>query len=344
MDDILLHDYTFNEADKYSSGTINQIVNDFVTNISGLYVDYKNLVSRYNSFLTNMNAGLDWLTTQNGILTLDEYAISGYDTSSTFSNIHLDSKFGSFYLQETDIESKISRYLNSKGKEVSYDSNKVYNYTGGNWVLTSSMNEIINNTYDIWSTTDTSNEMYISIVTSPTSGGDKKANMIEIFPFAGTLIKTVEYKTNSGTYESITVNSTLPVKLIGDFDYADEVRILMSGVLTGSSYYYSLRYVNVYRCGFMDSGTVEYPIGSFTSFDTVNINTDYIADSLKSAKPVRIEIYSLDESVKYYDSNIDAFPLSSVINVAASAVALKAKITLTKVVGVTPMIKYIDIN
>jgi hypothetical protein len=345
MDNIDLHDYEIEDNDPYTSDFLNQVVSDFSNNIVSLYVDYKALVKRYTDFVTNMNTGLDWLTSQVSVMSSGTYTVSGYSDPVDLDNIHVDKLFGEIYLQDFNVESKIGRYTNNYGIVTAYNSNSVYYYNTdtSTWVEDSDMLKFINNKDDIWSKTHSSDELYIDIITSTVS--DYKANIIELFPFAGTLIKTIEYKTSSGTYEEIEVNSKLPVKILGDFSYSSEFRVKLGGVSSGDGqYYYSLRYVDIYRADFMDSGTVTYDIGSYDTINSITLNDDYAEDDIKLLKPIRIEILSDDESYTYYDSNVDPFPIQSAISIEVEPVNLRLRLTLYKKEGVTPVVKFIDIE
>ena len=344
MDDINIHDYNIESADKYSSDFLNQVVGDFTDAISGLYKDYKDLTSRYSQYLQNMNEGLDWMTEQVGILASGTYEVSGYSDPVSSSNLDLEKLFGMFHLETINVESKISRYVDNQSVTRAYSSNKIYKFESSNWVEDTTMREVIDNTTYIWSEELAEDELYIAITSSSSASVDKQANIIEVVPFAGTLIKTVEWKTTSGTFESIEVNSKLPVRIVGDFDYSDEVRVLLGGVSKDGNYLYSLRYVNIYRCDFMDSGTAVFSIGSWADVAAITLNDDYIDDALKLKKPIRIELLSDDLSYTYYDSNVDPFPLQSVVNIGLSAETLKLRITLIKTEEVTPVIKWVNVE
>lgn len=339
------HDYEVKNTDQFTSDFLNQVSTDFTDNMVKLYTEYKDLIAKYDNYRNSLNAGIDWLTTQVSSLSIGTYAITGFSTPVSVSNLTQTKLFGEFYLEEQDSQSKIGRYINEFGKEVAYNSTKVYKFDTGtsSWGEDATIKKIIDSHGDIWMTTDVNSEMYIAVATSDISV-DKKANIIDVYPFAGTLIKTIEWKTPSGGFELVTVNSRLPVRLVGSFDFSNELRIKMEGVLTGGVYRYSLRYVDVYRSDFKDEGRATFTIGSWDTITSIDLNSDYIEDDLKPKRPVRIEVLSNDESIIYYDSNSDPFPLQSSINIDVIPQPIRMRLTLYKTEGKTPIIKYVEVQ
>jgi len=207
----------------------------------------------------------------------------------------------------------------------------------------SDMRKLIDTHDSIWQEERDEDELYIAL-SVPNITSDKKINIIDVVPFAGTMIEKVEWKTASGSFEEEEFNSKLPVQVVGDLSFSGEVRIRMKGIPRNGKYYYSLRYIDIYRCTFRDEGIATYSIGEFDTISEINVN-DYASDEIKLKKPLRIQITS-DEDVDpiiYYDSNEDPFPLQTPIDIDETPVPLRMKITLTKVDGVTPVVNYIDV-
>ena len=122
MEELNIHNYKIEDADKYSSDFLNQVVSDFTDAIAGVYNDYKDLVARYNNYLQNMNTGLDWLTEQVGILASGIYTVTGYADPISNNNLDIEKLYGMFHLESMNLESKISRYTDHQGviRAVSY--------------------------------------------------------------------------------------------------------------------------------------------------------------------------------------------------------------------------------
>lgn len=349
MKNISFHDYEVESGDKYSSEMLNRIVSDFVINLTGLFMDYKSLVKDYNEYVINMNTGLDWLTEQAAIMASGIYTISGYSDPTDYEYTTMSKLYGQFYLEELSKEPKITTYMDDKGKYKAYPTNVVYKYNNDilNWVEDESMRKIIDNNVDIWSTIIDEDELYISIACSPKASLTKKASIFEVFPFAGTLIEKIEWKTSSGSFESRTINSKFPVQLVGDFDFNNELRVLMKGIPKDGRYYYSLRYVNIYECDFRDTGYVTFNIGKWSEITAINLNDDYIDNilKLKTPHPIRIQLYywdSLDTPI--WDSESDEYPITSSILIDQPEEDLVLKITLIKTEGVTPVVKYVNVS
>jgi len=334
-------DYEVSDNDSYSSDFLNQVISDFNNNITQLYMEYQLLVEKYDAYITNVGAGLDWLTEQAAITASGTYAITGYGSPVSTDGIDTDTLFGEFYLEAFNIESKVGRYLDESSVSRAYESNKVYCYIDDQWVLDNTAQIIIDNKNDIWVKEHTEDELEISVTLSDT---ENIANMFEIFPFGGTLIKSISWKTSSGEYTTQTVNSKFPIKLVGVFNFANELKILMGGVDKTTHYYYGIRYVDIYRCDFANEGIITYDIGNFTEISEITLNDDYISEDLKLERPVRIEVLSDDESVIYYDSNTDPFPIQTSVAISETAVPLKMQITLYKTENVTPVIKTVTVE
>ena len=338
------HEHKVEHLDNYSSEFLNTVINDFNDNIVKLYMEFKSIIKKHNEFNSVVNLGLDWYSEILGSLSLNDYAVTGYHDPTSFETMDVNKLFGQFYLQTYNVESKIGRYLDDNNEPTAYDSNKMYIYKSLTWVEDQDIRRIINNKKYIWY--DEFDTDSIQVLLSIPSFSDRayKANIIEVVPFAGTEIQKIEWKTSSGGSEQIVVNSKLPIQLVGSFDFRNELTVTLGGVLKDAKYYYSLRYIDVLRCDFVDAGTATYEIGEFADISNIEINDDYIDDDLKLKSPVRIEIVSFDESEVYYDSSVDPFPLENVIAINTTPVALKARVTLKKVEGSTPVIKYIDIE
>lgn len=340
MDEINLHEYTIEDGDKYSSDFLNQVISDFTGAITGLYVDYKALVNRYNDYISVVNAGLDWQVEQVGILASGDYTVSAYSTPESNNDVDIERLFGMLYLQTSQTDSKISRYEDSQGVNRAFVSNKVYRFVDSTWTEEEDLRTIIDNEDYIWSNTYADDEIYLAVYTSATTSTDQKANIIEVVPFAGTTIKRIEYKNSSGTFESVTFNSALPARIIGDLSYADEFRVVLGGVPRDGQYYYSLRYANVFKCNFADIGSATYNVGVWSAINTITMNSDYIEDELKLDNPVQIEVISEDGSNTFYDSYDSE---NNSLPVTMTEQALKLRVTLNKTQEVTPVIKYIDL-
>lgn len=343
MVELNIRNYEVNNLDPYTSDFLNQITSDFTNNMVKLYSEYKALVKEYNNFNSAVNIGLDWLSELVGTLSTQSYAVTGYADPVSSSNMALSKLYGQFYIEELNKESKIGRYVGETGSLVAFVSNKTYKYLSGIWSEDTELRKIINNHTNIWQEERDEDELYISVTISATSL-DRKANIIEVVPFAGTLVKKVEWKSTTGSFEEVSPNSKLPIQIVGDLDFYNEIRVTLGGVWRNGKYHYSMRYVDVYRSDFLDDGTATYSIGSFDEITEINLNDDYIREDLKVSKPVRIEILSNDESISYYDSNVDPFPIQSTISIEASPVPLRLRVTLSKTEGITPVIKYIDVQ
>ena len=345
MTEINFHDYNVEHLDAYTSDFLNQITTDFNNNMVKLYMELQSIIKEYNNFNTAVNIGLDWMTTMIGSLSFDaDYAVTGYSVPSTSTDMTLSRLFGQFYNGEVNKESKIGRYLGDKGKYLAYASNQVFKYVSGSWIEDVDLRTIIDNQSNIWQDERDEDELYISLALTSSSSTEYKANIIEVVPFAGTLIKKIEWKTPAGTFEQVLPNSKLPVQIVGDLDFANEVRVLLGGELRNGKYYYALRYMDVYRSDFRDSGSATFAIGDFSEIADIDFNDDYIQDDLKLETPFRIEILSDDESITYYDSNVDAYPIQTTISIDSTPVPVKLRMTLTTTNGVTPVIKYIDVQ
>ncbi len=344
MVELNFRNYKRNNTDPYSSDFLNQVTDDFSNNMVKLYMEYKRLVKEYNNFNSAANIGLDWLYQMVGVLSTQSYVVTGYADPVSSTSLILAKLYGQFYLDTTQAtpESKIGRYTDA-GKELAYTTNKVYKYEIGIWVEDTDLRIVIDNHDNIWQELRDDNELYIAVAI-PTTSTEQKANIIEVVPFAGTLIKKIEWKTPSGTFEQVLPNSKLPVQLVGRFDFTNEIRVLLGGVVSGSKYYYALRYIDAYTCDFVDEGQSTYSIGDFDEITSIELNDDYIREDLKIDKPVRIEIISNDESLTYYDSNVDPFPIQSTIPISGSPIPVKCRVTLYKKEGITPLIKYVDIQ
>jgi len=343
MSNLNFHSYQIDDNDQYTSDFLNQIISDFSDNMTSLYIDYKDLVKRYADFLANINTGLDWLTTQAGVLAVGQYTVTGYSSPSSTANAHADRLFGRLYLQDFNLTSVIGRYMNDRGVLTAYASNKTYYADNSpDFVEDQLIMTAFNNKQGIWAKTTSHAELLIAIATPQMD--NQEVNIFEAFPFAGTTVKSIEWKTSSGSWESTTVNSKYPVKLLGNFSYGGEFRIRLGGVAqAGGTYYYALRYADAYRCDLMDTGSATYSIGTFSTVSSITINDDYAPAAIKLKNPVRFEILSDDESYVYYDSNINPWPIQEAVAIEVAPIALKLRVTLYKKEEVTPVISHINV-
>ena len=184
----------------------------------------------------------------------------------------------------------------------------------------------------------------IIIATNPML--DTIVNRFDVFPVGGTQVNTISWKKAAGSYDTVSPYSKFPVQLIGTYQYDNELRLVLKGVKTTDGYYYALRYIHVFECDFLTSGNATYNIGEWSNISDIQVNDDYITENLKLQKPIRIEITSDDTSIVYYDSDTseESFPLRQDFSIPGGPLPLKMKVTLRLTEGVTPVIKYINIE
>ena len=357
MKPIVLHEYTKSNFDNFTSDFLNQVTGDFTNGIVELYMGYKALVKQKQEFVEVTNKAIEWLTNQYITLSgYSNYTVTGFTQPyEPPVGVTVYNEYGEVCLRPVTID-KIGRYQDSDGNMVAYNSDVVQYATADvstpfsslTWAIDDTMRPVINgDSASIWSATYSHQYLYVKIQTNPSI--NKTANIINVYPLAGTELVSLSLSLLNGTYNTFTPNTKFPYQIIGNYEYNDALILELQGVLQpDGKYYFSLRNIEVHDATYDMNGSIKYTLPAYTSISSLTFNSDYIDQNLQSEATVQFIITQASNTSNIiYDSMTSSygFPINKTIYVSQPATgALQLQIVLNQVSDTTPVIKWVNIE
>jgi len=347
MNLLKIRDYTVQNLSQFSSTFLNQVFDDFSNSIIMIVLLLKKIIKKHNDQILIMNKGMDWITAQHVNMIMDSHTITANTSPVTQTDIATDTLYSTITLATTNVrESKIHRYVDDYGFQKANPSNIItYSQDRISWLDNEDLSILINGNDDVWSLTTDVSSIYIKLVIP--DDDNYKASGFLLYPFAGTRIDELDWSDHTiGSTHTIYINSVYPYNYIREMDFGNVLIVKLTGVSNGDgTYTYMMKKIDIYKSTYLTTGTITYNIGPCSNgIADITINDDYILTQLKSSSDdtFLIKISDSDTSEEYYNSAIDTYPVTTPIPGNGTNDKILT-LTLNKISGYTPVIKYIDV-
>lgn len=359
MEELQFKDFQINEKETLTAEKINEILTSYNNNILYLYQNYKKALYNLNTFKNTLYNTINWYSIEAAALSLQntsKYTISGYSTLDD-GDIYQNKLFGTLYLPQSQIKSKIDRYT-SNGEEYANEANIIQisklildnegNLISSDLLSNTNIKQVIDNKNGIWTYTindevinnETIKWEYIEIIIKTSTQGIN-TNIIQIYPYCGS--EVIDIKTDNNEYQ---VNSKYPYEIITN-EMSQYVKFRIKGIRNqeDNGTIFSLRYIDIYYAIFNNIASFSFNIGTARTIKSITFNNNYINENLKIYSAFQFQILDSGDPLgePIYDSNRDSYPIS--LSVATNTTNdLIFKCTLNNINGYSPVIRWINIE